>query len=61
MEKLKKSKMASVQPPTLFEDQNLNSIFGMLDPAGKGYITFRQYMEGKKRTLKTFNTLFCTK
>lgn len=48
LEKLKKSKVAGVQPPTLFEDQNLQSIFGMLDPAGKGHITYRQYVEGIK-------------
>lgn len=46
LERLKKSKMASVHPPSLYEDQNLHSIFGMLDPSGQGYITFRQYVEG---------------
>lgn len=46
LERLKKSKQVSVLPPTLFEDQNLHSIFGMLDPVGKGHINFRQYVEG---------------
>lgn len=46
LERLKKSKVASVHPPSLYEDQNLHSIFGMLDPSGQGHITFRQYVEG---------------
>lgn len=37
--------MANLYPPSLFEDQNLQSIFGMLDPQGKGHISFKQYYE----------------
>lgn len=51
LEKLRKSKLAAVNPPTLFEDQNLQSIFGMLDPSGTGTITFRQYAEGSIKRL----------
>ena len=54
MEKLKKSKMANLYPPCLIEDQNLQSIFGMLDPSGKGHITYRQYSEALK-TLEIFD------
>jgi hypothetical protein len=43
---LKKGKLANLNPPSLLEDTNLNSIFGMLDPSGKGSITFKQYYEG---------------
>ena len=46
LERLKKAKMANLNPPSLFEDSNLQSIFGMLDPSGKGSITFKQYNEG---------------
>ncbi|CAF0774954.1 unnamed protein product [Brachionus calyciflorus] len=54
LERLKKSKMANLYPPCLFEDQNLQSIFGMLDPSGKGHITYRQYAEALK-TLGIFD------
>ena len=47
LERLKKAKLANLNPPTLFEDNNLQSIFGMLDPSGKGAITYKQYCEGK--------------
>ena len=46
LERLKKGKLANLNPPSLLEDTNLNSIFGMLDPSGKGSITFKQYFEG---------------
>lgn len=46
LEKLRKSKLANLTPPSLIEDTNLQSMFGMLDPSGKGYITYKQYAEG---------------
>lgn len=45
LEKLRKAKVASLQPPTLLDEQNFQSIFGMLDPTGKGSITHKQYIE----------------
>ena len=53
--------MANLNPPSLFEDGNLQSIFGILDPSGKGSITFKQYNEGQTLQLhfeKLFNFLF---
>ena len=47
LEKLKKIKLSNLNPPSLIEDTNLTSIFGMLDPSGKGFITFKQYFEGE--------------
>ena len=46
LEKLKKAKQANINPPTLFEETNIQSIFGMLDPSGKGHISYKQYIEG---------------
>lgn len=57
MERLKKSKMANLYPPCLIEDQNLQSIFGMLDPSGKGFVSYRQYTEALKTLgIKDFDT-----
>ena len=33
------------QPPSLFDEQNLLSVFRMLDIAGRGYISLAQYNE----------------
>lgn len=48
LERLKKAKLANLNPPSLIEDNNLQSIFGMLDPSGKGSITYKQYCEALK-------------
>ncbi len=46
LERLKKARFANVNPPSLLEENNLESMFGILDPSGKGSITFSQYSEG---------------
>ncbi|KAE8616299.1 hypothetical protein XENTR_v10008769 [Xenopus tropicalis] len=46
LEKLKYARLSDVDYPCLFDDSNLDAIFGILDPAGQGYITGTQYMEG---------------
>lgn len=46
LELLKKARIASLHPPSLFEEQNLHSMYGMLDPSGRGSITYNQYCEG---------------
>ncbi len=46
LELLKKARIASLNPPSLFEEQNLHSMYGMLDPSGRGSITYNQYCEG---------------
>ncbi len=48
LERLKKAKLANLNPPSLIEDNNLQSMFGMLDPSGKGSITYKQYFEALK-------------
>merc|ERR1711976_796506 len=46
LEKLQKSRMTKRDFPCLFDESNINSIFGMLDPTGRGFITLQQYREG---------------
>ena len=47
LEKLKLAKQSGVYYPCLFDETNLNSIFGMLDPTKRGFITREQYVEGR--------------
>jgi hypothetical protein len=47
LEQLNAAKTAKVDYPCLFDDSNIRSVFGMLDPTGRGCITLRQYREGK--------------
>ncbi|XP_075061375.1 EF-hand calcium-binding domain-containing protein 10 [Mixophyes fleayi] len=49
LEKLKLGRLADVEYPCLFDESNVDAIFGILDPSGQGYITRTQYIE----TLKT--------
>ena len=46
LERLQKSKTLKQNHPCLFDDSNIQSVFGMLDPTNRGYITMRQYTEG---------------
>ncbi|XP_051976097.1 EF-hand calcium-binding domain-containing protein 10 isoform X2 [Xyrauchen texanus] len=48
LEKLKVSKLRPGDCPCLFNDSNLEALFGILDPSHQGYITYGQYKEGKK-------------
>merc|ERR1719158_579902 len=45
LEKLQKSKTSGLNYPCLFDESNIQSVFGMLDPTGRGYITVKQYQE----------------
>ncbi|XP_033744963.1 EF-hand calcium-binding domain-containing protein 10-like [Pecten maximus] len=45
LEKLQKSKMTRLDYPCLFDDSNIQSVFGMLDPTNRGCVTFQQYSE----------------
>lgn len=45
LEKLQKSKKAKREAPCLFDDSNIQSVYGMLDPTNRGYITVQQYTE----------------
>ncbi|UJR31716.1 hypothetical protein I4U23_019196 [Adineta vaga] len=43
LEQLKKARLAGLASPSLVQDNDLLSIFRMLDPAGHGHITYSQY------------------
>ncbi|KAL2093321.1 hypothetical protein ACEWY4_010633 [Coilia grayii] len=45
LEDLKMSKMSSLDSPCLFSDANLDAVFGILDPIGRGHITYAQFKE----------------
>lgn len=47
LERLDKSQATKRDYPCLFDDSNIQSIYGMLDPTNRGYITLKQYSEGK--------------
>lgn len=47
LEKLKLSKASLGITPCLFNDSNLDALFGVLDPSNQGFITYGQYKEGK--------------
>lgn len=57
LEKLQKSRATKLDFPCLFDDTNIQSIYGMLDPTGRGFITLQQYMEGIKTKLSVNNML----
>ncbi|XP_068132367.1 EF-hand calcium-binding domain-containing protein 10 [Hyperolius riggenbachi] len=48
LEKLKLARLADVEYPSLFDESNVEAVFGILDPAGQGYITGTQYIEALK-------------
>ncbi|KAH3821003.1 EF-hand calcium-binding domain-containing protein 10-like [Dreissena polymorpha] len=50
MERLQKSQATKRDYPCLFDDSNIQSVYGMLDPTNRGYITLQQYNEA----LETF-------
>lgn len=45
LEKLKVSQQTGMYFPCLFDESNLQAIFGMLDPTKQGFITKDQYTE----------------
>ena len=47
LEKLSFCKAQNAACPNLFDESNVRSLLGMIDPTGKGYITGEQYVEGK--------------
>lgn len=50
IEKLKISKSAKIDYPCLFDESNVRSLFGILDPAKRGYINHSQYKSGRHNT-----------
>ncbi|KAI7811883.1 putative EF-hand calcium-binding domain-containing protein 10, partial [Triplophysa rosa] len=56
LEKLKESKVSQEYSPCLFNESNLDALFGILDPSHQGYITHAQYKEALKTLgVKNFN------
>ncbi|XP_063726536.1 EF-hand calcium-binding domain-containing protein 10-like [Symsagittifera roscoffensis] len=48
LKSLKEAKERRADGPKLFGPDNLQSLFGMLDPVGSGHITRLQYLEAMK-------------
>ncbi|XP_042609306.1 EF-hand calcium-binding domain-containing protein 10 isoform X2 [Cyprinus carpio] len=56
LEKLKVSEVHPGKPPCLFNESNLDALFGVLDPSHQGFITYSQYKEALKTLgIKNFN------
>ena len=47
LEELDAGRGGTYDLPALFDESNIESIFGMLDPTTTGFITFEQYKEGR--------------
>lgn len=47
LEKLQRSRATKHDYPCLFDDTNIQSVYNMLDPTNRGFITLQQYKEGK--------------
>ncbi|CAG5119244.1 unnamed protein product [Candidula unifasciata] len=45
LENLQKARVKKVNYPCLFDESNIRSVFGMLDPTGRGFVTLKQYHE----------------
>ena len=54
LEKLQTARLTKGNYPRLFDETNINAIFGMLDPTNRGFITAQQYREGSAHTIKYF-------
>ncbi|XP_062914259.1 EF-hand calcium-binding domain-containing protein 10 [Mobula hypostoma] len=48
VEQLKAAKNTQTNYPCLFDESNLDAVFGILDPTKQGYITLKQYTEALK-------------
>ena len=52
LEQLKKARLSGVAFPSLVEDTDLTSAFRLLDPVGKGFITYSQYASSTLAVLR---------
>ncbi|KAL0967946.1 hypothetical protein UPYG_G00260210 [Umbra pygmaea] len=56
LEELRESKTRSLDCPSLFNDTNLDAVFGILDPTKQGHISYAQYREALTTLgIETFN------
>lgn len=46
LESLKQARTTGIDHPCLFDESNIESVFGMLDPNSTGYIRLAQYKAG---------------
>lgn len=46
LEKLKAARETGENFPCLFDEKNVESAFGIMDPTSRGFITHAQYQEG---------------
>ena len=47
LQRLKVSQQSGGPAPNLFSTDDLEAIFGILDPTSQNYITFAQYKQGQ--------------
>ncbi|KAF4081381.1 hypothetical protein AMELA_G00160740 [Ameiurus melas] len=48
LEQMQVSKFQAAASPCLFDDSNLDTVCGILDPTNQGYISYNQYREALK-------------
>lgn len=46
LKKLQEAKAVKMDYPCIFDESNVVSLFGIMDPSSKGYISFEQYKTG---------------
>ena len=47
IKRLQDSKAVKMDYPNMFDESNILSLFGILDPSSKGYISYEKYLKGK--------------
>ncbi|XP_025108428.1 EF-hand calcium-binding domain-containing protein 10-like [Pomacea canaliculata] len=45
LERIQRSRSSHLDLPCIFDESNIVSVFGMLDPTGSGFINLKQYHE----------------
>lgn len=48
LQRLKVSQQSGGPAPNLFSNDDLDAIFGILDPTSQNYISFAQYKQGER-------------
>ena len=46
LKKLQEAKAVKMDYPCIFDESNVVSLFGIMDPSSKGYISYEQYKTG---------------
>ena len=58
--KTKEARTTQMDYPCLFDNTNIESVFGMLDPTKKGFISLEQYTQGMTSCFSIFALSFNT-